>query len=29
MSDDYLTDLSSTCLENKKVKSMGKKKNRH
>ena len=29
MSDDYLKDLSSTCLENEKVKSMGKKKNRH
>jgi len=26
MSDDYLKDLSSTCLENEKVKSMGKKK---
>lgn len=25
MSDDYLKDLSSTCLENEKVKSMGKK----
>lgn len=29
MSDDYLKDLSNPHLENEKVKSMGKKKNRH